>query len=430
MPDTIPALPPGFKIDAIPDLPPGFKLDAQTAVPNAGASGKSEDPGFFSTLGKYAKSAGQSLIHPIDAAKSIGQSHIDSFHKTVEDFRKGDYMKGVSQGAATAIPAVGPFAANVMESIEQDRPGEAAAGLLTLGAPHVAGPIARGAAKSAGVVGSTAETIARLPGVRKLPIVDSALDVLDSIRGKNPGMGRADMALQLYKETHEGKLPKTVQEKVQALNTYDQLKEQLTAKKIKAKAVKPPPLRGSSLQDRIAAEREANPGKPAVKPPPLRGSSLQDRIAAEREANPGKPAVKPPPLRWPPKAVSQEEEVGAETAQAASPASPTRTTIARYSEAEGNPSKLTSRELNPGKVINAQAGAKNIALAQRFKGLGMDAKTIRGMTEAEFNQHRIAENAVRKQQGKPLMDPIRPGPGRRTFAELKADIVAAMESLP
>ena len=106
----------------------------------------------------------------------------------------------------------------------------------------------------------------------------------------------------------------------------------------------------------------------------------------------------------------------------------TSTSTARYKTTEPQPQTgLSSRELNPGKVINTQAEAKNLAFAKRFKSVGMTPERIQNMTESEYEQYRLALNAERKAAGLSQFEKPRPGVNRRSFAELKADIIRAMK---
>jgi hypothetical protein len=104
------------------------------------------------------------------------------------------------------------------------------------------------------------------------------------------------------------------------------------------------------------------------------------------------------------------------------------TSTARYKTTEPQPQAgFSSRELNPGKVINTQAEAKNLAFAERFKSVGMTPERIQNMTESEYEQYRLALNAERKAAGLSQFEKPRPGVNRRSFAELKADIIRAMK---
>lgn len=249
----------------------------------------------------------------------------------------------------------------------------------------------------------------RIPGFKT---AESVVDFVNSVKKSEvllPRKTRDDLAMDLYTETH-GIEPKSAADRVTAIKELrEALKSEKQAAAKIAKGVKPPPLQGSSLARRQAAEAEAAAAgsKPKVAPPPLQGSSL-----ARREAEEATPA---PPSKI----------LGPTGEPAAASTSTSTARSQRYSEAAGNPG-LASRELNPGKVINAQAAAKNKALAARFAKLSLTPDQVQNMTEAEYNQHRLAENVIRKQQKLPLMEAPRPGPNRRTFTELKADILREM----
>jgi hypothetical protein len=192
-------------------------------------------------------------------------------------------------------------------------------------------------------------------------------------------------------------------------------------------AAAPPPLQGSSLTRREAAEAEeaAAGAKPTAAPPPLKGSSLKERITAQRDAAKAAPKARPPRMQGSSLARREAAEAAKEMADEPRVIVPEQ---ARYSEKELNPSKMTARELTPGKVINAQAAAKNKALAQRFRRLGMNEDQVRNMSESEYEQHRIELNKERSESGLPQLERLRPGPMRRNFTELKNDIVAAMRN--
>lgn len=89
--------------------------------------------------------------------------------------------------------------------------------------------------------------------------------------------------------------------------------------------------------------------------------------------------------------------------------------------------QTSSREIDLGRVGEAQAKVKDRAMATRLKSAGLTPETVAKMTETEYLQYLKQENEARKAAGLGRFDPPRPGPNRRTFAELKADIIRAMK---
>jgi hypothetical protein len=149
---------------------------------------------------------------------------------------------------------------------------------------------------------------------------------------------------------------------------------------------------------------------------------------------PTEPEYGPAPSRVVKRSTPQPPQPAAEDAAeglvdpSGKPLTPTGTSTARYKTTEPQPQAgFSSRELNPGKVINTQAEAKNLAFAQRFKSVGMTPERIQNMTESEYEQYRLALNAERKAAGLSQFEKPRPGVNRRSFAELKADIIRAMK---
>lgn len=107
-----------------------------------------------------AKGIGHAVMHPLDTAVSLGQSHVDQFGKARDAFARGDISEGIGHSAATVFPVLGPVAANVGEQMgEQLQSGDYAgaagkfAGFMT---PVVAGAAAKGRVMRRGAKGEPA----------------------------------------------------------------------------------------------------------------------------------------------------------------------------------------------------------------------------------------------------------------------------------
>lgn len=402
----------------------------------------------------YTPDKVQDILSQQGIIKSQPRSFLQNLGESGKGFAKGlgrDLLNSATDPIAQITP-LAPVAYFLNESGLTERgrqateptntPQKVGSGLETLGtfllpggeeAEGVAG-IVRGAARKArSLLGSDAAKAAKEAGTAAgaqagalagdalhHPAADIAAHVIPGgplmlriarMFGKEKLMSRDDAAIELFKRTY-GKSPKGFVEQTRARAEFDRF-----AKNIED-SMKPPKL-GKDAPDLTRSQPgKLNVYKAKPEPTPKAGPDLtrsQPSKHFDIAASQGKASTKAKISK-----VKDAEKAAKEAG----------TRSAGYQESPHPQPGLSSRELNPGKVINAQSAAKTQALAKRFKGIGMTPEQVSSMTEAEYNAHRVEENAVRKAQGLPLMDPVRPGPNRRNFAELKADIVQAMRSLP
>jgi phosphoglycolate phosphatase-like HAD superfamily hydrolase len=317
---------------------------------------------------------------------------------------------------------------------------------------------------------AAAKALGSLPGfvVRRIPVIGkpigTMIDVAKALKGiAMPGAKQAELEAGLYEETY-GKLPEAASEKANAKALWQETirKERLNLRNAKPPA-KPVPPRETPREQ---------PGwvKAGVKPETAKAPAAVEPVETElpsgRKPGPAGPRPKPPerkPLWAGIKPAVTEEEEAAQTkpslqkrieqareetkANAAARKKPlVKPESSRLEPASGEPPKpamregtygnpykesgnlgTASRDMDPGKIENMQAHEKNVKMAARFKSLGMTPEQVSKMTESEYEQHRIAENLVRKQKGLSQFQKPRPGPHRRSFAELKTDIVREMK---
>jgi hypothetical protein len=178
-------------------------------------------------------------------------------------------------------------------------------------------------------------------------------------------------------------------------------------------------LFGITIGDILDAVKEIKGGeeRPAAPVPPVKFKpKLEPKTAPV-------PPVKPS-VRFKPEA---EEEPDVESTKTP----PKKTTAekiqsARYTSTAQS-GQTSSREIDLGRVGEAQAKVKDMAVAKYFQNAGVSVEDVGKMTESEYRQYLKVINADRKAKGLGQFDPPRPGPNRRSFAELKADIVRAMK---
>jgi hypothetical protein len=274
---------------------------------------------------------------------------------------------------------------------------------------------------------AAAKALGSLPGfvVRKIPLIGkpigTMIDVAKALKGiAMPGAKQAELEAGLYEETY-GKLPEAASEKANAKALWQETirKERLNLRNAKPPAKPVPPRETpreqpgwvkAGIKPAVTEEEEAAQTKP----------SLQKRIEQAREETKANAAARKKPLVKP-------------ESSRLEPASGEPPKPAMREGTYGNPYKesgnlgTASRDMDPGKIENMQAHEKNVKMAARFKSLGMTPEQVSKMTESEYEQHRIAENLVRKQKGLSQFQKPRPGPHRRSFAELKTDIVREMK---
>ena len=405
---AIPPLPPGFKLDddktatdtSTPPLPPGFKLDP---APQQKTPTSKEAMDFFNQSkgheGLYAlKAVGNLLLSPVTSlAKIPGELY---------DFAKRGFKNDTSQGMQSSFVKDNPFS---------EAYGDALMAVAPAAAGDAAGKAAGAVRESLGVLKERAPSLNWSGAARELPYgVGGFVKFFQKLtNGKSP----REIGQMLY-EQKNGRPPKGL-EIIEADQMYKQFVEKVKARlKSEEPEAPEPPKAPTPLKV-----------KPSIKSRLGTGAPAQEQYSAPS----GRPvrqgvnrALAPPEAGTDAETATGVQPTTTAAASAAGTTGPVKpTATARYSEAEGNPSKLTSRELNPGKVINAQANAKNLRMAARFKRLGMTPDQVQSMTESEYLQHLREENAAAP-PGSPRMDPPRPGPLRRSFVELKNDIVHAM----
>jgi hypothetical protein len=292
---------------------------------------------------------------------------------------------------------------------QRKTPGEKVGGYAETVAEFLApGALLKGGAKAAETAGTLESFANGLPEIKanpflklvlkRIPGVGTTLDVLEALKAKyGTRLGevlakesRDELAARFFEENH-GSKPVTAGDKVTAIR---EMQQAIKGPPRLPKAAKPPKL----------------PKQPSGSP--FAPGGIFDEPTAEQKAAKAAEPVTRKGLKL--KGITERPET---------PVNP----LARYKSA-GQPSPMSGRELDPGKVINAQASAKNVTLATRFKSLGITPEQVQSMTEAEYEQHRIALNTERKASGLPLLEKVRPAPGRRTFAELKADIIREMRN--
>lgn len=96
---------------------------------------------------------GQAIASPLDTAQGLYRAHEAQAGKAADAFREGRYSEALGHGAATALPLIGPAAANAGERIGRGDIGgglgEGAGLIASLGAPKVVGKAARATARAA-----------------------------------------------------------------------------------------------------------------------------------------------------------------------------------------------------------------------------------------------------------------------------------------
>jgi hypothetical protein len=170
--------------------PAGYKLDD--------APGASSTSRFFGNIGDSL--AGQTrglvntVLHPIDTAEGVWQSHVDTAKKAVDAYKQGNYQDAAVHALNALIPLVGP---SIDHAATQIQSGDFAGGMgqavglgLGLAAPSIAKGVApaAGAALDAGkaATGSVID-LATDPAVRSFagvisPRLSHALDLVARFR--------------------------------------------------------------------------------------------------------------------------------------------------------------------------------------------------------------------------------------------------------
>jgi hypothetical protein len=143
---------------------------------------------------------------------------------------------------------------------------------------------------------------------------------------------------------------------------------------------------------------------------------------------PTEPEYGPAPSRIAPRRPLQPRPAAAEGDGEVTPAGTSGAHYVQPNRPPGqSPPAGSSRNIDLSTVAEQEAQIKNSVFGKRFKDLGMTEERVQNMTESEYEQYRKAINAERKSAGLSQFDPVRSGPKRRTFAELKAGIILAMK---
>ncbi len=316
MPETIPALPPGFKLDPVPALPPGFKLDPE------GGTGVESTP-------------------QLKPGERFKQEH--------------PFLYEMWKGSANIGPGIMELPAGAVgAAAEAAGPGIAATGR---------GIAASVANKLPGKIHPVGQFIAELiPGGGTVLRAVKAFKTTFGTDVENlSNLTQKQLAHKLYEET-EGVAPKTAQESVDAIRR----------------------LRSAIKGKGTEANVPEGPGTG------LRGASAPTRTPIA------------PPIKT---------------------ASTTRYTTT------ADAGQTSSRQIDLGKVAEVQAKTKDRTIGAYLTKKGLKPEDLEKMTEPEYLEHLKEVNAARKAQGLGRFESPRPGPNRRTFEELRADIAKAMKTL-
>lgn len=120
------------------------RLSTKTKEPAAGdlldrIAGKQQDRGFLGTLASdvagIPSAIGQTIFHPIDTLKAMGQAQLGEFSKAKEQFGQKHYSEAFGHGLAGLLPLAGPAAAQSGEEFGSGQPGAGAAHAFELLAP-------------------------------------------------------------------------------------------------------------------------------------------------------------------------------------------------------------------------------------------------------------------------------------------------------
>ena len=246
-------------------------------------------------------------------------------------------------------------------------------------------------------------------------------------------MSKDELAVELFKRNNGGSAPKTIAEQARARVDIDRFIKNIREGYEPKTGPKPPALKPENINTGRSVrgkpfEIKGRAETPEPEPRSVNKGHFQIPGRPEPKLEEGPDLTRSQPSKLnvyePKRPRTTAEKIKAGRAKGTP--EPQTTSQAGYKSSPHSGS--TSRELDPGKVINAQAEAKNIAMAKRFKSLNMTPEEVEAMTETEFNAHRLEENVERKAQGLPQMERPRPGVNRRSFDELKADIARTMRS--
>ena len=142
-----------------------------------GEAENSSEPLDGSAISRFASGAwknlnpmalGSAIMHPIDTAGAIVQSHLSEAEKSRQAFKEGRYSEALGHAVATALPVVGPAAANAGERIGS---GDVAGGLgegAALMSPMAAKAARVPIGEATAAVGRSSEAIADSAPVRRI----------------------------------------------------------------------------------------------------------------------------------------------------------------------------------------------------------------------------------------------------------------------
>lgn len=99
------------------------------------ATAKSEDPGFWKTIGSDIASIPGQMIHPLDTLRSAKSATDEQVGETAKAAREGRYSEMIGHGLGAALPVIGPAAVRAGEELGGGQTGAGIAHTTELLAP-------------------------------------------------------------------------------------------------------------------------------------------------------------------------------------------------------------------------------------------------------------------------------------------------------